>query len=237
MSNEFAYSGEELDLFAAATHWKSYWRSHIAQFVRGNVLEVGAGVGTNTRLLHDEKVRRWVCLEPDPKLAERLREAIVSLPAGARCEVVVGTLARLSQTDRFDSILFLDVLEHIEDDKAELARAADHLEPAGTLVVLTPAHPWLFSRFDEAIGHYRRYTKATLEKVAPKGLKLELLFYLDSVGLLASLANRFLLNSGKPTSGQITLWDRVLVPCSRWLDPLLRYSAGKSILGVWRKTP
>jgi len=237
MRNDFAYSGNELDVFAAAGHWKSYWRSHIAQFVRGSVLEVGAGVGTNTRLLYGEGVRRWVCLEPDPKLAERLREAMVGLPAGARCEVVVGTLARLSQADRFDSILYLDVLEHIEDDNAELARAAEHLEPAGTLVVLTPAHPWLFSRFDEAIGHHRRYTKATLERVAPKGLELELLFYLDSVGLLASLANRLLLKSGTPTSGQITLWDRVLVPCSRWLDPLLGYSAGKSILGVWRRAP
>ena len=61
------------------------------------------------------------------------------------------------------------------------------------------------------------------------------MFYLDAVGLLASLCNRLLLRQQMPTSRQIQVWDRFLVPLSRWVDPLLGYRLGKSIVGVWRK--
>ena len=58
--------------------------------------------------------------------------------------------------------------------------------------------------------------------------------YLDSIGLLASLANRLLLNQSMPTAAQIKTWDSVLVPCSRVLDPFLFGAVGKSVLGIWR---
>ncbi len=237
MKPEFAYSGHELDLFAQARHWKSYWRPYAAQFVHGDVLEVGAGLGSNTRILCNEKVRRWVCLEPDPRLAARLHDSLQGLPYSGQCEVIRGTLAALAAQERFDTILYLDVLEHIEDDKAELRRAADCLRANGTLLILSPAHQWLFSAFDAALRHYRRYTKVTLAEAVPQGLTPELLLYLDSVGLLASLANRYLLKSRMPTAAQIKFWDTRLVICSRWLDPLLAHSIGKSVLGVWRKSP
>ena len=68
-------------------------------------------------------------------------------------------------------MLYIDVLEHIEHDLDELARAASHLAPGGHLVVLAPAHQALFSDFDRAIGHYRRYNRAGLQKLAPAGLR------------------------------------------------------------------
>ena len=234
MTAQAAYLGNELDVFAAATNWKQYWRSHIVPFVGGDVAEVGAGVGSNTELLcNSDRVRQWTCLEPDPRLANRLREA---LRGGAgRCAIVVGTLEDVADDDRFDSVVYIDVLEHIEDDRAELRRAAAHLRPGGALVVLSPAHQWLFTPFDAAIGHYRRYTKRSLAAAMPPGLRVQQLIYLDSVGLLASTANRLFLRSASPTPAQIRLWDRVLVTGSKVLDPLLGHSVGKSVLGIWRK--
>jgi len=125
-------------------------------------------------------------------------------------------------------------LEHIEDDAGEFRRAASHLSPGGVLIILSPAHPWLFTPFDHAIGHYRRYTKTSLAAVSPSHLCREKLTYLDSAGLLASLGNRLLLKSRMPTAAQIRTWDGMLVPCSRWLDPLLCGTVGKSVLGIWR---
>ena len=148
--------------------------------------------------------------------------------------MVTGTLAALDPRDRFDSILYIDVLEHISDPKSELRRAAAHLAPGGTLIVLAPAHQWLFTAFDRAIGHFRRYTTRTLAADVPDGLVKEKLVYLDAVGLLASLGNRVLLGSPMPTERQIDFWDGVLVRCSMRLDRWLRYSIGKSVLGVWR---
>lgn len=224
---EFTYVGAELDVFARAVNWKSYLRSQLRAYLKGDVLEVGAGIGATTKLLRDAAQRRWVCLEPDRALAAQID--------GTRCEIVIGSLDTLPASELFDAIIYIDVLEHIEDDAAEMRRAAGHLKPHGIIAVLSPAHPWLFTPFDAAIGHFRRYTKASLRAVAPHGLREEKMVYLDSAGMTASLANRLLLNSATPDIRQIKIWDRMLVPVSRILDPLLRYSMGKSILGIWRK--
>ena len=237
MNRNVKYAGTELDLFGAAITWKRYWSSFVIPFLNGDVLEVGAGLGANACLLCSDTVRRWVALEPDSTLCRRLHAELQRRGLSQRCHVVHGTLSDLPEHDCFDAVLYLDVLEHIADDSAELRRTVTHLRPGGALIVLAPAHPWLYSDFDRAIGHQRRYTKATMIKTIPPGLTEEFLIYLDSVGLLASGANRFLLHQAIPTSRQIQLWDRVLVSLSRIADPLLRYSLGKSLLGVWRKPP
>lgn len=227
------YAGLELEVFAHAVNWKSYFRSHIAQFLTGDVLEIGAGIGSTTRLLCNAAKSRWTCLEPDPALAEVLArdEELARL----KCEILVGSLQDIKKHRLFDAIIYIDVLEHIEDDTSELRSAVDHLRANGTLTVLAPAHQFLFTPFDKAVGHFRRYSKKTLLQAAPTTLQIERLMYIDSVGSLASVANRFLLKSGMPGSRQIAFWDHVLVPLSKVLDRLLGYSIGKSVLAVWRK--
>jgi hypothetical protein len=71
--------------------------------------------------------------------------------------------------------------------------------------------------------------------VIPEGFDRVELKYLDSVGLVASLGNRLFLKSGMPTARQIALWDKMMIPLSRLIDPLTRYRLGKSVLGAWRK--
>ena len=234
--SEQAYIGGELNLFARASRWKQYWISQLRPYVQGSVLEVGAGIGANTLRLRGGSERRWVCLEPDPQLVAALRAQLAGTPLEWTTEVVTGTLDALEAAERFDSILYIDVLEHIEDDRGELERAARLLAPGGRLVVLAPAHAWLFSPFDQAIGHFRRYTTDSLSELTPAGVRLLSAFYLDSVGLLASAANRLLLQQSLPSAGQIRVWDSLMVPCSRVLDPLTGYRAGKSVVAVWERS-
>jgi SAM-dependent methyltransferase len=234
-TEDFAYVGQELDLFAAATNWKSYFRRHLRPYLGSEVLEVGAGLGGTTRLLARGTEHRWICLEPDPRLAARVQNRIDRSELPPCCQVHVGALADLRDEARFDTVLYIDVLEHIADDREEVAQAAGRLVGGGHLVVLAPAHPCLYAAFDASVGHYRRYTKATLAQLTPNCLEEASSFYLDSVGTLASLANRLLLRSGTPTRLQIALWDRVLVSASRFVDPLLGYRWGKTVVAVWRK--
>jgi 2-polyprenyl-3-methyl-5-hydroxy-6-metoxy-1,4-benzoquinol methylase len=224
------YAGSELELFEKARNWKAYWRAQIRGFIRGEVLEVGAGIGANTQALAGLDFERWICLEPDAALAAR-----IALPPGGRHEKATGTIHDLPAAAKFETIFYLDVLEHIEDDRGELARAAARLKPGGALVILAPAHPFLYTPFDAAIGHFRRYTRKTLRAAAPPTLRLEKLVYLDAAGMLASAANRLLLHSASPTERQILTWDRLLVPVSRVIDPIFLGRAGKSVLAVWRK--
>lgn len=229
-----SYEGGELDLFSRARNWKAYWSREIRPYVAGRILEVGGGIGANLAFLLDDTVQSVWVIEPDPDLLARLRGAPgPELPEKAR--LIAGTLSTLEPGHLFDAVLYLDVLEHIEDHRGELERAGRILAPGGRLIVLAPAHSFLFSPFDRQIGHHRRYSRQSLAALQPPGLHLVLLRYLDSAGLLASLANKVLLRQALPTPAQIGVWDRFLVPVSRLLDPLLGYRVGKSVLAVWRK--
>lgn len=234
MKNQ-VYAGSELELFSQAYHWKAYYSKIIQSYLGNDVLEVGAGIGGTTRCLCRGKSSQWVCLEPDSMLAEKIQTSIIRGDLPKCCEARVGTLADLSLNETFDTIIYIDVLEHIKDDVAEVKITDKHLRYGGNLVVLAPAHQWLFTPFDRAIGHHRRYNKNTLSAVIPENFKCIRMSYLDSVGLIASLGNRFVLKSKMPNKKQILVWDKVMVPLSKRIDPLIGYSIGKSIIGIWKK--
>jgi 2-polyprenyl-3-methyl-5-hydroxy-6-metoxy-1,4-benzoquinol methylase len=235
-TNEFTYGGLELELFRTAFNWKRYVKEIVSPYIAGRVLEVGAGIGGQTRLLCTRNALSWTAVEPDASLAAEFTRQAQLDPFELPVEIVVGTLSGMAGERRFDSILYMDVLEHIQDDAGELRLAVEKLAPGGALIVLAPAYESLYSPFDKAVGHYRRYDATSLSAIAPAALKLELIRHLDSVGTLASWANKMVLKQSVPNAGQLRTWDEILVPLSRWLDPLLRYRFGKSILAIWRKT-
>lgn len=236
MTDNFFYNGTELELFQNARNWKKYLRKMIKPYLNGRVLEVGAGIGTNTKYLcHDEKCSEWICLEPDHQFIVNISKLKETGELSANCTILEGKLTDLSPEDKFDSILYIDVLEHIAADNVEISLAANKLLAGGKLIVLCPAHLYLFSAFDHSIGHYRRYSISTLLNLTPPSLTKVISLYLDSFGLLASLGNRFFLNASLPSRKQILLWDRLLVPLSKLFDPLTNYHIGKSVLVVWEK--
>jgi phospholipid N-methyltransferase len=232
---DFNYIGSELDLFSEARNWKAYYGGIIRRYLGSEVLEVGAGIGTTTLSLCQGNQKRWICLEPDPNLSKRLKSSLLNNSLLNCCEIKVGTLVDLSPAEMFDSIIYIDVLEHIEDHINETRLAVNHLRKGGVLIVLAPAYQWLFTPFDESIGHYRRYNRKSLSKTVPSTLELVDLKYVDCVGLLASISNRLILKSKMPSRQQILFWDKYMIPISRKIDPLIRHSFGKSILGIWRK--
>ena len=228
-----SYIGSELELFAAATNWKAYFSSVLAPFIGARVLEIGAGIGSNVSFLHTPTVRQWLSVEPDPDLAHRITERIAFGELPENCRVLVGTIESVEKTLRFNTVFYIDVLEHIADDAAELNCAAAHLAPDGNLVVLAPAYQFLFSEFDAAIGHHRRYNAASLRAVTPPHCRLRTCFMLDSVGFFASFTNRFVLAATMPSPWQIAFWDKALIPVSRVLDNVTAHKFGKSIVAVW----
>jgi SAM-dependent methyltransferase len=231
---ESHYIGQELHIFALAVNWKRYYSAQIRTHLTGDVLEVGAGLGANTRFLKSRDLSSWTCLEPDPELVEKMRATFVKDSLLSDCLIETNTTESLGNDRRFDAILYLDVLEHIADDRAEIDRAARLLRPRGKIIVLAPAHQWLFTAFDSAIGHYRRYDRRSLRALTPPGTRLISLSYLDSVGMLASVVNRIFLRQPMPSRGQILVWDRAFVRLSRVVDEVCFHRVGKSLLAVWQ---
>ena len=232
------YVGSELDTFKHARNWKRYWGDRLAPYLSGRVLEVGAGIGVNTEFLLAPSVRAVVRLEPDRSLVARMAAPSLSASPG-RIEIDnrSGTVASLDPGERFDTILYLDVLEHIEDDRGELERAAAHLSSGGHLAVLAPAFQFLYSPFDRAIGHYRRYTASTLSALAPGRLVQVAREYMDGPGALLSMGNRVLLRHASPTIAQIKFWDSSIIPIATVTDRVTRRWFGRSVLCVWRLQP
>lgn len=235
MTEPFKYQGSELELFQHANNWKRYFAGVIRPFIKGNVLEAGAGIGSTTLLLNDGSPTSWLLLEPDDVMSENLVNQCRTVQLPANCQVKKGTTENLSGS--FDTIIYIDVLEHIENDRAELMRASALLKPGGHLVVLSPAFQHLFSPFDKAIGHFRRYTRSALKKISPQELKPVSIRYYDSTGYFASVMNKLLLRQRYPSLRQVKFWDKWLVPVSRISDKVFFHSFGKSIIAIWRKEP
>jgi hypothetical protein len=234
---EIHYQGTELELFANATNWKTYWSNRLSRYAAGTVIEVGAGLGSSTKYICAHSgVERCICLEPDPTFAVHLSSMVSTGTLPRYCDIRCGILADLPSHVQANAIFYVDVLEHIENDVDEVATAATHLVPGGTLVVLSPAFGWLYTPFDKSIGHYRRYSRRDVKRLTPPGLEVERVFFLDSLGMLLSMGNRLILRSEAPTAAQIRLWDRTIIPISNYMDRVFGIICGRSIVIVWKKT-
>jgi SAM-dependent methyltransferase len=228
------YPGSELPLFLEAHRFHQYYVELFGQWISGNVLEVGAGYGAMTRRLLECKPQRLTACEPDSELAAGLRVRF-----GTGVDIVTGGLADVPSTaGPFDAIVYVDVLEHISDDRDEVRRAAAQLKPGGVLIVGGPVHAWLYSRFDAAIGHWRRYNRRSVEALVEASglLRLERFRYFDSIGMALSLGNRHLTRQDTPSRGQIRFWNSVILPMSRLVDRMLGYRVGKSFVAVARQS-
>jgi len=232
---DYKYLGEELELFEHALNWKRYFAKHIIPFLGNTVLEAGAGVAGTTPFLCKKTHDLWVCLDPDEKHIAAVQSSISRGILPAFCKTRIGTLANLSLEETFDSILYIDVLEHIQNDANEIQTASKHLNKDGFLIILSPAHPWLYTQYDKSIGHYRRYTRKSLSALFSEPFVEGSIKHLDSAGVMASLANKLILKKDMPNLMQVLFWDRFIIPVSRLLDPLSGFCVGKSILGIWQK--
>jgi glycosyltransferase involved in cell wall biosynthesis len=199
------------------------------------VLEIGAGFGNITR--HFKGRELLVASDLDPVALEHLKGTFRDDPGVrvASYRFPLDTTAREEiQAMRIDTVVCLNVLEHIEDDRATLADMYDLLQPGGRLVLLVPAFAWLYGTLDEHLRHFRRYEKEELEgKVREAGFVLENLMYLNRPGIFGWWVNGKLLRRRVLPRSQLLAF--------KLLMPLLERekerppSAGLSLVAIGRK--
>lgn len=194
--------------------------------------EVGAGLGSVSRLLLGKKIERLFAFEPSRNLCPLLTE---TLGGDERVCVINDYFGPKHAGAGFDCVVYINVLEHIEDDETELVRALEALKPKGHLLLFVPALAWLYSDLDKKIGHFRRYTKDGLSQLAKDaGFTLIKSRYFDFAGILPWYVNFVLLRNSMAGS-HVSLYDRLVVPAMRKIESFMNPPIGKNVLLVGQK--
>lgn len=233
MTQTQTYAGQDLEALADIPNYQQWILRHFAPFLRGRVLEIGAGTGNFARLYID-RVDEAVLLEPATNLTSRLRERASATP---RAKVVAMPLDQACAAGEvhgpFDAVVLINVLEHVDDDRRMLAQIHDLLTSDGKLLLFVPALPWLFGSLDEMLEHRRRYTLPALRSlVEDAGFRVPTIRYFDALGVLPWwVAGRVLMQrSFNPQAAQ--LYDRVGVPFGSIAERIISPPLGKNVLCI-----
>lgn len=224
------YHGAELEAFDKAHIWRKYIYFLIKKFLKFDILEIGAGIGsfTNNYIKDDKNI---TLTDPDTYNSNQLKEKFNN---SNNIKVLKCFVEQVEGS--FDNILYLNVLEHIEDDVGELNKALEKLNSNGTIVILVPAHQKLYGNLDKAVGHFKRYDMEFFENVKLKDAKVEKLYYLDCTGYFLYYVNKiFFKEEIYPSGLKIFIWDKIFTPITIILDALIGYRFGKNIMCVIRK--
>ena len=215
----------------------NYWLFSLLQPFLGNrILEIGPGIGNLTK--HFIEYAEYIeGIEPNPVCAELLLEAFrVHQKFSLQKIRVEDSDVELLTTKHFDTIVCVNVLEHINNDFDTLVQFKKILTVNGNLVLLVPATPWAYGPIDAAVGHFRRYSMKSLNTTLKKaGFDLVFSQYSNLVGLIGWTFNSRIRKAAKQNDFQIRVFD-YLVPILSCIERIIKPPLGLSIIAIGRKT-
>lgn len=230
----FSYSGSELDALAEAKNYYGWLIGQFAPWLGSSVIEVGAGIGTfSAQILSVPSVKRFVALEPGLNTFPHLERRFASDPRVTTARVYLDARLKLEPAD---SLVAVNVMEHIEDHQGFVANAHASVVKGGALLLYVPATPSIFGTLDVAFEHFRRYTKSSLRAcIEGAGWKIERLGYVNMPGVLAwFVAGRVLKKRGLSARDTI-FYDRFIVPWVFRLESIAEPPVGQSLIAIARK--
>jgi len=233
--NKKQYFGKDLEALTAASNYYKWIIEIFRPFLGNNVAEIGAGNGNFTNFLAEEKIKNIFAFEPSNNMYALLSDKFKE-------NNKVTTINKFFEekyqefTNFFDSVLYINVLEHIEDDKQELEYAYKTIKKNGHILIFAPALSFLFSNFDKKIGHFRRYHKKELINIIREsGFSIEDVRYFDSVGIITWYIVFVALRKTTTNKTNIKFYDKLIVPPLRLLENLIPPPVGKNLLLIGKK--
>ena len=224
-------TGRSLEAGAGQPRYRRYQLALIAPHCGRSVLEVGAGLGEFASQLTGRE--RIVLTDVDPAAVRVMRERFAD-----RAEVQVRQLdigGDPPPDEPVESAVAINVLEHLRDDVAALRWLAGLVAPGGSLVLWVPAYQALYGDFDRKVGHFRRYTPASLRSVVQAaGLRVQLCQPANLLGGLAWWLAVRVGGCGSPRPRLVAVYDRLVVPLTSALERRVRVPFGQSVLCVAR---
>jgi len=223
------YNGWELKFFDNSKNFRLYQQQLINRYLLGYLAEVGPGNGTNLSY-YIGKPNKIDLFEPSKKHYDNLKKIF------NKNKKIKIFNSSFGGKKKYDTIIYLDVLEHIKKDKEEVIKALKLLKKGGTLIINVPANSHLYSNFDRDVGHYKRYSKNDFKKILKNSSFRKVTFrYYDSIGYLLSLMSKLLVtNYKKNFSTKIKFWNN-LIALSKLIDKITLNAFGKSLLVIIEK--
>ncbi|MGB6484591.1 MAG: class I SAM-dependent methyltransferase [Candidatus Acidiferrales bacterium] len=229
-AESFVYSGTELDAMAEARNYCRWIMRYFAPYLGKRVVEIGAGTGTFSELLlNSERAVDLVLFEAAHNLFPLLRQRFADRNVRLHC----GAFDPLALDGPADSIVLVNVLEHILHDAALLSQIHQSLRPGGSLLLFVPALAWNYGSLDKAFGHCRRYSKRGLgQKLEGARLRVEFMHYVNMMGIASWFFAGRVLRQTTLKPAQVRWYDRWVVPWSFKLEQICEPPLGQSLLVV-----
>jgi len=243
MHNNEEYSAHtNLELDAHSHRFTRWLYNEVSAGLKGDVLEIGSGIGTySEKIIHDKpRASRVMLTDISPRYIEALTKKFSSDNNNNNVSVSKLNLNRKEDYEKieygkFDSILGLNVLEHVENDEFALQQLYRMLKDEGTMVLLVPCHKFLYNVLDKKAGHFRRYTKKELEyKVSKTQFIIQRIFYFNILGIVGWYLNGGLAKNPQINGTAYRIFDS-LVPVSQRIERLVGKRLGLSIICYLRK--
>jgi 2-polyprenyl-3-methyl-5-hydroxy-6-metoxy-1,4-benzoquinol methylase len=230
------YAADDLEIIREARLYSAHIFALIRPYIGARILEVGAGIGTMSRQLVD-MADLVVGIEPNLNCATIAQQEMGQHPNFSlrTCHLEECDPGELA-SHRFDTVICVNVLEHIADDVAALKSFGRTLTPGGHAIVWVPAVQAAYGPLDAELGHHRRYSKRTLGAAfEAAGFELVRLRYTNPIGLLGWMYNAHITKSRTHSPGQVKLFETLVAPWALPLDRLVPPPIGLSVVAIGRK--
>jgi SAM-dependent methyltransferase len=233
-SDEFV--AEDLKQMAMAPNYSEWLYRLIAPFIGKSVLEIGSGTGTLTSLLL-KNGKTVTGIEPNPFCIQELSRQFGDCP---RFHLIPKPVEACTDEELkcngFESIVSVNVLEHIEEDQTVLNHAAALLPSGGRLALIIPACPKAYGTIDQAVGHFRRYSvRGMRQQLTAAGLRPLRLRYSNALGLAGWYINGRIRRNTQQNNGQIRLFN-ALTPTLAAMERIIPPPLGLSLTAIAEKT-
>lgn len=238
--SDISYEGTDLESMSFALNYHRWILELFAPYMGSRLVEVGAGTGSFSELILERKPESLTLVEPSREmyaiLDSRAREWSARADVETRNNVFAAVAEEVGAVRRPDSIIYVNVLEHVPDDEAELRAVQRTLGQGGRVFIFVPAFQWLYGGFDRRVAHVRRYARRELEaKCAAAGFKVLKSVYFDIAGIAPWWFKYCLLKSDSMEPGLVKLYDRCVVPLVKVAERIIPPPLGKNILLVAEK--
>ena len=236
-----AATGRQLEQRGDQKNYKRYQYDLIAPHCGPELLEVGAGNGDFSDQFTDRQ--RLIVTDVDPDAVQAMDRRFADRPSvqAKQLDLAALTVQKADElaTDQglLDTVLAINVLEHVEDHVTALQALSHLVRPGGTVVIWVPGYQQLYGDFDRAVGHVRRYTPVTLSAAAGEaGLDVSVCRPVNLLGGIAWWAAVRKGGTGSPKPGLVKIYDTAVVPITRLLDKT-PIPFGQTVLGVFTRRP